>query len=401
MKTSILKIVLLLAPMVIGLPFAMDIYVPALPRIAQLFNVSAGQMQFTLTIFMLTAGLVQLVVGPLSDQYGRKKISFVVIIIFAIGSLLCSTAQSATQLIAYRMIQAAGSCGMLVIAFAAVRDLYHANESAKVYSFLNGIISFSPMFAPFIGSYLDVHLGWPFIFLSLLVIVGFALATIGIGMPETLATNKRIKFSFGIFEEYKNIGSNKLFAIYTITSAIGLSYLYLFCSISSYIIIRLLHIQELDYGYYFCFMGISFFAGSFLSAYIVGRMGIYQTVVIGFCITLLGGLLMGGWYFLSGLTINNFIWPMLLIGIGGTFCMGAGNGGAMEPFPDKAGAASALGGAFRFLFSAILGSLLITNSVSSTLPLAIPAIVFSIIGLLIFSVFQKCLVISDAEQTVK
>src|SRR3990167_8191307 len=90
------------------------------------------------------------------------------------------------------------------------------------------------------------------------------------------------------------------------------------------------------------------------------------------------------WYWIGGLSINNFIWPMLLIGMGGTFGMGAGTGGAMEPFGTTAGAAAALGGSFRFLFAAMVGLVVIAENVSSTLPLAVPAILFSAIGLIIF-----------------
>lgn len=384
MKQSPVKVILFLAPLVVGLPFAMDIYVPAVPRIAYLFHVSAGEMQLTLTLFMLTAGLTQLIIGPLSDQYGRKKIIILTILLFAVGTTLCSTASSAPQLISYRSIQAIGACGMMVIAFAIVRDLYHGATSAQIYSYLNGIISFSPIFAPYIGSYLDVHYGWPATFLALLIIALAGLLSIVFGLTETLQPHNRISISRLTFSEYWAIARNPMFAIYAMATAFGLLYLYIFCSISPYIIIRLLHIPELHYGYYFCFMGISFLVGSFLCGYLVTRFGIYKSCLIGFVITLLGGLVMTIWYYVTGLTINNFIWPMLLIGIGGTFCLGAGSGGSMEPFSTQAGAASALGGAIRFSFSAILGSILITSKVSSTLPLALPALVLSVIGILIF-----------------
>ena len=383
-KLSISKVVLLLAPMVVSLPFAMDIYVPAVPRIANLFHVTAGTLQLTLTLFMLVSGLIQLIVGPLSDQFGRKPISFIVIFIFTVGTLLCSIAESVSALISYRMIQAAGSCGMMVVGFAVVRDVFEGNESAQTYSILNGIISFSPMFAPFIGSYLDVHYGWPSTFLVLVFFAIWAFLTVGIGLPETLAKTRRIVVSVNIFREYKEILWHPIFLLYTCVTGFGLSYLYLFCSISPYIIIRLLHIPEINYGYYFCFMGISFFIGSFVAAGVVKKFGIYKTVIVGLILSLTGGLLMTIWYFITDLTINNFIWPMLFIGVGGTMCMGAGNGGLMEPFSDKAGAASALSGAIRFIFAAILGSILIRSTVSSTLPLGGSAIVFSVVSLIVF-----------------
>src|SRR3990167_1735991 len=379
-KLSIIKLVLLLSPMVFGLPFAMDIYIPAVPRIATLFGVSAGEMQLTLTIFMLTAGFMQLIVGPLSDCYGRRLISFIMTLIFMLGSILCSLSHHITELILFRCVQAVGACGMLVVGFAIVRDVFSGRKSAQAYSYLNGMISFSPMFAPFIGSYLDVYYGWPSTFWALWVIGLTALVVIIFCLPETLLTHHRKIFRVSIIEKYKQIAKNRIFFFYNIAASVGLSYLYLFCSISPYIIIRLLHIPEIDYGFYFCYMGISFFIGSFVSGYVVSKYGIYKTIIMGLIITLLGGIIMMTWYFMTGLMINNFIWPMLLIGIGGTFCMGAGNGGAMEPFSEDIGAAAALSGAIRFLFSGILGSIVISSNVHSTLPLAIPAIFFSIVG---------------------
>ena len=377
----------LLAPMVISLALAMDVYVPAVPRIATLFHTSAGKMQLTLTLFMFAAGALQLFVGPVSDQVGRKKSALIVITLYALGTALCAMAQSLHQLIAFRILQALGSCGMLVVGFAVVRDTFHGDDSGQVYSYLNSLIAFSPMFAPFVGSYLDIHFGWPSTFLSLLVIAALATFSMTYGLPETLPPARRKKFDVGIFKEYYSIFTNRLFFVYTLSTAIGLTYLYLFCSISPYIIIRQLHIPEAYYGFYFCFMGISFFIGGVLSARIIKKIGIYRTSLLGFVITLIGGVIMAGWYFIAGLSINNFVWPMLLIGMGGTFCMGAGTSGSMEPFANMAGAAAALGGAFRFLFASAVGAIVIGQNVTSTLPLALPAVIFSIVGIILFKLF--------------
>ena len=179
--------------------------------------------------------------------------------------------------------------------------------------------------------------------------------------------------------------------IYNYAVTAGLSYLFLFFFISPYVIMQLLHIPELRYGYYFFYMGVSFFLGSLLSAFLVKRIGIYNTVISGFFISLAGGLLMIVWYFATGLTINNFVWPMLLIGIGGTLGMGAGNGGAMEPFKETAGAAASVSGFIRFAFSAVIGSLAVSKNISSSLPLSIPAIVLNVIGIIVFLRYKKFL----------
>jgi DHA1 family bicyclomycin/chloramphenicol resistance-like MFS transporter len=386
--------------MVMALPLAMDIYIPAVPHMADVFHVSAATMQLTLTLFMLTAGLMQLLIGPLSDHFGRKPTGLVVIFIFAIGCILCALSTSAPLLIIFRAIQAIGCCGMMVVGSAVVRDLFHGEKSAKVYSFLNGIIAFSPMFAPFIGSYLDIHFNWPSTFLFLLIIALWAGFSIGIYLPETVVKKQPVKSEqqkssvnklMALFNEYRLIFINKIFLPYTITTAIGLSYLYLFCSISPYVIIRLLHLPEEHYGFYFAFMGISIFIGSFIATWLVERMGIFATVLTGLFLSLAGGLIMLCWFYMTGLTVNNFIWPMLLIGLGATCCMGAGSGGAMEPFGENAGAASALGGAIRFMFASLAGAIAIREGISSTLPLAVPVVLFSMIGIIMFFSMRKTL----------
>ena len=392
--TSIRKTVWTLSPMVMAMALSMDVYVPAVPHMTTLFHVPDDQMQLTLSLFMLTCGVIQLIIGYLSDQYGRRLVCLFSIAIFSIGSILCATANSAPELIAYRIIQAIGAVGMLVCGFAVVRDRYHGENSGKAYSYLNGIIAFSPMLAPFVGSYLDIHFGWRFTFLVLLLISLCAFLNLVFALEEIIPKGKHAKASNKIFKEYKLIVTNRIFLNYTLSTTIGLTYLFIFCSISPYIIIRLLHIPELDYGYYFAFMGVSFFIGSLLSGFFVGKIGIYNTVLIGFSISLIGGIIMTIWYFITGLTINNFIWPMLLIGMGGTFGLGAGNGGAMEPFEATAGVAAALNGSCRFLFAAIIGMIVINKNVSSALPLALLSVLFSVIGLILFLSQRKMLVIA-------
>ncbi|MFW2572208.1 MULTISPECIES: multidrug effflux MFS transporter [Legionella] len=375
------KLILALTPMVLALPLAMDIYVPAIPHLTRDFHASDTQMLMTLNLFMLSAGFMQLVIGPISDHYGRRKVSLVVILCFAIGSICCGLAENVYELIGYRIIQALGSCGMIVLGFAMVRDHYTGEKSAKAYSFLNGMISFSPIFATFIGSYLDLYLGWSATFWALLLVAIPALYTIGIWLDESLPVAKRTPLTGKIFVQYFHVIRNQDFAVYTMASAFGHCYLYLFCALSPYLILRALHIPQTHYGFYFCFMGISLLFGSFVGGSIVERLGILKTCLLGYLLTLVGGLWMLTWYLLQGLSIHNFIYPMLLIGTGGTFCMGAGTGGSMAPFEEAKGAAAAAGGALRFLFAGLVGYLLINKTVTSTLPLAIPAVLFSLIGI--------------------
>ena len=383
------KLIIALTPMVLALPFAMDIYVPAIPHIARVFHANDTQMLYTLNGFMLSAGLMQLIIGPLSDHYGRRRVGLVMIACFAVSSFFCGLSQNVWQLFGFRMIQALGSCGMMVLGFAMVRDSYSGDQSVRAYSFLTGLISFSPIFATFIGSYLDLYLGWSATFGFLLLIALPAIGTIGFWLKETLPVEQRTVLSTNLFSQYAQVLRNKTFQIYALASAFGHCYLYLFCALSPYLIMRTLGIPQAEYGFYFCFMGVSVLIGSMLCSALVERLHVFKSCLVGYVITLLGGVWMWLWYVRDGLSVYNFVFPMVLIGIGGTFCMGAGAGGAMDPFDEGKGVAAAARGAIQFLFAGVAGYFLINRTVDSTLPLAIPAVCFSLIGIASLLIYRQ------------
>ncbi|MAH61324.1 MAG: Bcr/CflA family drug resistance efflux transporter [Legionellales bacterium] len=381
-----------LFPLMLALPFGMDIFVPAVPSITQQFHSTDAMMQMTLNLFMLTTGVIQLWIGPFSDAKGRVLPALVCAFGFTVGCLVCAYSQSISTLILGRIIQAMGAGGLLMLGNAIARDLYSGDELAKVYSGLNGVVAFSPLLAPFIGAYLDVYFGWQSTFLILLLIPALVITVYFPILGETLPHARRINITGHILNRYSDIIRNKTFLLYTLSGCFGMSYFYIFCTISPVIILKLLHLPELVYGYYFAFMGASFMLGSILCAAVVSRLGIYKTCLLGFMISFTGGLWALIWHCLYGLSINNFVYPMLLMGIGGVFNMGAGGAGAMTPFGHLSGSAAALSQSMRFLFAGFIG-LIIAHFIQSVLPLAVPAIVFSLFGLFFFIYEKKHLIV--------
>ncbi len=381
LRKGIVSAVAILSPSAIALAIAMDIYVPAVPKLVQIFNTDELHLELTLVLFMVFSGLAQLIIGPLSDQFGRIRVLLISIALFTFGSFLCALADNITMLILFRILQAIGSCGMMVTVNAIVRDVFSGVKSAKVYSYINGIIAFSPLLAPAVGSFIDLHFGWRwiFVFAGALGILNFILA---LTMDETLSKRNRQPFSWGIFGRYAQVLGNRQFVLYALSATFGLSYLFTFFAISSFILMQLLHVPEAKFGLYFAFMGASFFVGSLISGQVVGKLGVYRTVMMGNAIALLGGIIMVTWFELYGLSVAGFVIPMLPIGIGGTICMGSGASGAMEPFSAFPGAASATMGCMEFLLSAIIGAIAAGTEVTSPLPLGVGAVIFSM-GLLI------------------
>jgi len=382
-KNKVLSTVILLAPFVFSFAFAMDVYIPVVPLMKEYFHTSQANIQLTLSLFMFILGVGQLIMGPITDQYGRRRVLITEVIVFTLGSILCAAAPSLAILMIGRAIQAFGACGMMVVAFAIVRDKFSGNEGAKVYSFLNCGLAMSPLFAPIIGSYLAAWFNWraEFIFLVIIGVLVVLLAILKI--EETLVIEKRVKITSSVFKRYWKILINRTFITYAACTSAGLTIFFIFFSSSPYIIINLLHAPVKDFGYYFFTVGFTFFIGSLISGRIADNLGAYKTCVLGSAIMLVAGIMMLAWYFMSGLSTAGFLIPCMVAGIGGSFMMGAGVGGAMEPFGATAGSAAALVGCLQFLTSSALGSYVMTWPITSTIPLALTITCLSVIVLVV------------------
>jgi MFS transporter, DHA1 family, chloramphenicol/florfenicol resistance protein len=397
LKNKVLSTVILLAPFVFSFAFAMDIYIPAVPAMKEVLHTTQANIQLTLSLFMLATGLGQLVMGPLTDQYGRRFLSLTSVILFAFGSLLCAIANSIHLLILARIIQSFGGCGMLVVAFAIVRDRFSGKEAAKVYSFLNCGLGMSPLFAPIIGSYLYHWFNWRagFIFLTIMAVLIAIMAFFKV--KESLPAEKRIQINRGVFLRYWNIINHRTFMAYAGCATAGMMTFFVFFSSSPYIVINLLQVPVKDFGYYFFTVGSMFFIGSLICGKISGRIGTFATAVTGTALLLLAGLTMLIWYSIHGLSIGEYILPCMLAGIGGAFMMGAGAGGAMEPFGEMAGSAAAMAGCLEFLCAAVLGTIIMHWPVRSTIPLSLT---MTVLGFLVLCGFMAFWRFRNSQQVV-
>jgi DHA1 family bicyclomycin/chloramphenicol resistance-like MFS transporter len=138
--------------MTMFVPMSIDMYMPSFPAVADALGVHIVELQLTLSSFMLGTGLGQIIYGPISDRFGRKKPSYFGILIFLIASLLCTTATTLPALIGFRFLQAFGGSAALVCARAIVRDLLSGVEMSKMMSAMSMLFVLAPAFAPTIGS---------------------------------------------------------------------------------------------------------------------------------------------------------------------------------------------------------------------------------------------------------
>ena len=155
-----MPLILLLVLLVLFSPLAIDIYLPAIPQMAEQLGAEVTLMQGTITWFLFSMGLGQLLVGPLADRYGRKPIALGGVLLYGLSALAAGFAASLGELMLARVLQGFGACATSVAAFSVVRDSYGPKKSGQMISYLNGAICFIPALAPLLGGWLTAKAGW-------------------------------------------------------------------------------------------------------------------------------------------------------------------------------------------------------------------------------------------------
>ncbi|KAF1027433.1 MAG: Bicyclomycin resistance protein [Acinetobacter bereziniae] len=228
------SLIMLLAMLTALDALAIDIYLPAFPEIAKSLSVNLGEMQQTLSIFLIGLAIGQGIYGPLLERFGRKLPLLIGVLIFIIGSLIASFATSLELLLSARFLQALGAAAGLVTPRAIISDLCNEQDAAKNFSILMQVMMVAPIVAPLVGSYLIQHSSWHIIFYTLAGLGTILLLWSIRSLPETCAPEKRQALDFkNIFNSYRYICSNQVYLYFTLASG------FLFgCSISFGLLIK-------------------------------------------------------------------------------------------------------------------------------------------------------------------
>ena len=177
-------------------PLSIDMYLPALPQMAQDFNVSTQQIANTLPAYFLGLAIGQLIYGPISDRIGRKKPLYFGMALYAFASLLCVLAPDYWSLIAARILQALGGCVGVVMARAAIRDRLDVQSSAQAFASMMIVMGIAPILAPTIGAIILQFFNWEAVFIALFIIGLMCLLCIHFFFKETLEAERRLNLTF-------------------------------------------------------------------------------------------------------------------------------------------------------------------------------------------------------------
>jgi DHA1 family bicyclomycin/chloramphenicol resistance-like MFS transporter len=338
---------------------AIDMYIPGAAAIAQSLHTDPGHVQFSMTAYFLSLAGGQIVYGPLSDAYGRKRPLYLGLAIFAAASAWAALATSITALIAARFCQGLGAAATAVIPLAAISDEHTGPDAARLMTLAMLALSVSPIIAPTAGGLLVQFASWRLVFAVLAAAGLLAMLLTARMLPETLPPSRRLGTGpRRMAATYAGLIGDRRFIVPVLIAGFGQSVLLVFIAGSPFVFISLFGIKPATYGVLFAchaagLIGISQFNAPILRAVGVRRLLTASCLVLAACSVLLAALVLGG---------MTALWPLIALTLTIFTTLGLilppAFLAAVENFTVIAGAAAALGVALELCVSTSMTGLL-------------------------------------------
>ena len=380
---SKLFLVLLLGVLSAFGPFVVDLYLPSLPQLASFFETNASMTQLTLTTAMIGLALGQLLLGPLSDKFGRKKPLIISLVIYIISTVLIVFSPNIETMIVLRVIQGLSSAGSVVISRAVATDLYRGREMTRFFGLLMTINGLAPIISPILGSLLLEYISWKGVFVFL-ALIGVIVLIFSFRLKESLSVENRLQGSiFSTFLTFGVIIKNRLFMSYVGIQSFLLGSMFAYIAASPFILQSFYGLSAFIFSLCFGANGAALVIGANVGGKLPNRkalaIGVFAFVVAAlYTIAVL--IIQPYWLFVE----IGFFAMLLLMGM--TFP--AISSLAMESERQYAGSASALLGFAPFFLGGVVSPLVgIGNIFYST---ALVILACGVLGLAIYwSIRQK------------
>ena len=364
-------LIVLILSMLLGIqPVTTDLYLPALPAMTTSLGAPTSQAQLTLSALLLAFGCSQLVWGPLSDRFGRRPILLWGLAAYTLASIGSVLAPSMELLIVWRALQGAAMGAAVMAARAIVRDLYLPADSARIMSKgLSGLGVLACLSAP-LGALLAEWFGWRAALMAVAIFGGCTLTMVALRFKETLRQkNPHALRPATLIRTWLQIFANPTFLAFSALSAASYAGLFTFLAASSFVFIKVLGLSRTQYGLVMFFMCFSYLLGTFACRRLLTRFGLRKTVALAACLSLIGGTLMGALAWAGVSNVWAVMLPFFIFMVGHGVHQPCGQSGAVGPFPQAAGAASALNGFLMMVVAFAMGGWLGTRMDGSVLPL--------------------------------
>lgn len=388
---------MLLVAMTGAAPISLYMLVPALPKLAAAFGRDIGIAQMTVSLYMVGIACSQLIMGPLSDRFGRRPVLLAGLSLMVLASIACAFAETLPQLIAARFFQALGGASGMVVSRAIIRDLYERERVAARISLVIAVMMIAQMLSPLTGGLLETAFGWRAIFYAITAGSVTVAAGIALALPET----RRVRAAGSGFRgDVGSLIGNRAFVGYVLCQVLASQIIFTFAGGGPYIVVTQMGRSSAEYGAWFATTGFAYLVGNLLCVRFALRHSLERLIWFGLALQLSGSVLNLAWS-IAGLNAGPawLFGTQMIVMAGNAFVMANSAAGAISVRPQAAGTAS---GAMGFLQQGIgalvsqLGAYLGGHS-TTTLPLtaAISGISLVCAATMIFVVPRREVVVSE------
>ncbi len=364
-------------------PLCIDMYIPALPTLTADLHASASSIQLSLTACLVGLGVGQLMIGPLSDRFGRRPPLLAGLVLFCVASGACASSGTPISLAVSRFFEGLGGAAGTVISRAIVRDLYAGPAAARLFSMLMLVTGAGPIFAPQIGAGLLHITSWRGVFIALALAGGGILAAAALWLPETLPSDRRSAGSLRhTMKTMEVVVTNRVFYANALACAFGVGTIFAYISGSSFVLQNVYHFSAQTFSLFFGLNGCGLVIGAQINGRVVGRYGSHRLLTAS-----LVSMTTASTALLIGISLHVALAGVLACLFAIVFSMGFLTPNAMalalNDFPSAAGSAAALIGVLQFGIGALVAPLVGIGGNHDAVPMAtvMVAMAFSAITL--------------------
>ena len=352
------RMIVVLGALVALGPLTIDMYLPALPKIADDLSVSSSVAQLTLTGTLAGLALGQLIVGPLSDSLGRRRPLMAGIVLHMLASVMCLFAPNIAVLGVARSLQGMGAAAAMVVAIAVVGDLYAESVAATVMSRLMLVLGVAPVVAPSLGAAVLLKASWHWVFAALVILAGGLLLLAALALPETLpASHRRPLKVRSIAATYVEVLRDVRFDILVLVAALGMSGLFAYIAGASFVLQGHYGLDQQAFALVFGAGAVALIGATQLNVVLLRRFAPQTIVVWALAAAVLAGMVFVGVSYAHIGGLVGFVLPVWAILAAMGLVIPNAPAVALSRHPDAAGTAAALLGAAQFGLGAAVAPL--------------------------------------------
>lgn len=372
------SLILLLMGMTLLGVFPLDVVLPSFPALSDYFQTSASDIALSVSLFAIGLALSVVLVGPLSDLWGRKRLLLTGTIISMIGAAGCLVSSDYRWFLLFRVIQAVG-CGSFVLSQALIQDLFVGKEQERMRIWMTTAGGVFISISPLLGTWLQLHLGWEgsfYVFIALAAIVWVKANTLLRDTPP-----RRDASPGRFFGAYWRLCSDVRFMGYWLISGLAFACHFSFIVISPIIFMERLALSPYEFAWALLLYGVAYVFGGVVASALHRRLQANTQIIVGLGLIALSGVVMLWLANQFGLTATAVLIPMLICTAGTTIARPIANSRAMTLHPEDAGTSSSVGGVMIFMCGGVISVVINLVSDDLTTALSLCFLILSAVGL--------------------